>query len=105
MQQEYVTTRKNIILAFRVADTSLPVWCRHVCLQGGAPQAYSFVYAASAGVNNSVFLAGSVDGSDGWDGHPSSGLDDFAVAKLDADGGFLWAWLVSFVHSTDALMM
>ncbi|CAN0111305.1 unnamed protein product [Ascophyllum nodosum] len=61
--------------------------------QGGAPQASSAVSGASVGADNSVFLAGSVYGFDGWDDHPSSGLVDFAVAKLDADGGFLWAWL------------
>ncbi|CAM9508827.1 unnamed protein product [Ascophyllum nodosum] len=61
--------------------------------QGGAPQGHSFASGASAGTDNSVFLAGHAYGNDGWNGHPSSGMYDFAVVKLDADGEFLWAWL------------
>ena len=65
--------------------------------QGGAFQSYSGAFGASAGADNSVFLAGAVYGLDGWDGHLPSGGYDFAVVKLDEDGDFLWAWLVSTI--------
>lgn len=68
----------------------LIVACSH---QEGETASADVAYAASAAEDDSVFLAGSTVGQ--WTGQTSAGNEDFAVAKFDADGEFLWAWQVN----------